>query len=282
MKILVPTDFSNNSIQALEYATHLAKKLKASLCLLHVYKLAVGADLKNNNELGKLFSGREKTENTQLNSLSEKINKTEKLTCDWINKQGKTVDVILEKIKEKKPALVIMGTKGASGIKKSMMGSNTSRVIEKSPCPVIAVPEMNRRTKISKIVFATEYLKYDFEVIKFLVKLAKPFKASIDVIHIADGELTRFNEEDNINQFKLSVDKKIRYEAMTYHLLFGKNTEDRLLHYPEKVSADLLVLSTKHRNTFQNFFNKSLTGKISFHSTVPILSFPVKASYPMF
>jgi len=94
------------------------------------------------------------------------------------------VDFILETIDKKKPDLVVMGTTGASGLKEMIIGSNTSTIVEKAKCPVIAVPEKKIFSAIKSITYATNYNLTDIYALEKLVEIAKLFHAKITLLHV--------------------------------------------------------------------------------------------------
>ena len=93
--------------------------------------------------------------------------------------------------------LIIMGTQGASGLKKTIIGSITSRIIEKSDIPVLVVPEKYELKDPREIVFATNYHCNDRPALSFTLSIAKVFNASVTVLHI--------NTDDNIEKNNDSV-----------------------------------------------------------------------------
>ena len=126
--ILVPTDFSKNAKNALDYAIVLAKKESAKIILVHAFHvLYITPDLPV-EFLADEIDIVETTANKQLKVLSEKV-KSENLECEIINKQDFILDLILDVTKIKKPNLIVMGTKGASGLEEVFMGSNTAKII---------------------------------------------------------------------------------------------------------------------------------------------------------
>ena len=138
------------------------------------------------------------------------------------------VDIILDVIKQRKPNLVEMGTKGASGVKEVLMGSNTAKVIDKASHPVIAVPEKASFDGIKKIVYATNYHSSDIIALKQLTDIAKVFKSWINVIHISAGEYTLESEEEYLQKFAKKVKQEINYKYISYQLLHASEIEKSL------------------------------------------------------
>ena len=271
--ILVPTDFSKNADKALDYAIILAKKEKASIILVHAFHVPyIGPD-EAMYAYAYLQEDVMKEAATKLDELSIKMAE-EKLPFKIINKQGAAVDMILDIIRIKKPMLVVMGTKGASGIKEKLMGSNTAKVAEKSNCPVIAVPEKTIVDSITDITYATNYNTSDIAALKKIVEIGKALKATVTLLHCADGEFTQLCEIEYMNSFKKEVRKKIRYSKMQYKIEYGTDFITTLEKYIKKTSPAIIAMSTHHRSSvFDKLFYPSETKKMVYHTSVPLMVF---------
>ncbi|TPN87470.1 universal stress protein [Aquimarina algicola] len=143
-KILVPTDFSNNAYNALYYATRLFKNEKCQFYILNTYDVEVAVlagiiEMKQGDqELRK--ESEEKLEETYHTIIRDTEDFEHRFEC--ISSSERLIDTIEQTVKEKKIELIVMGTKGATGAKGFLMGSNTSNIIQKIKCcPVLAVPD---------------------------------------------------------------------------------------------------------------------------------------------
>lgn len=271
--ILVPTDFSKGAEHALEYAIALARKEKASIIMLHAFHPtymppdSVSVKIKDKEAVA------EKRSKDILTALSSGIVKTKNIKCEIMSRPGLAVDVILEAIKEKKPQMVIMGTKGATGMKEVIVGSNTAKILEYARCPVIAVPENSAFKGINKITYATDYLGSDVTALKKLVEIAKPFQAEINVLHVSDEEFTQDTDKELLNKFKVLALKKLNYNKVRFQLEYGSNIEKALQEHLKQEQPDILAMSTHYRGIIDKIFGKSVAKKMAYHSQVPVLVF---------
>lgn len=271
--ILVPTDFSKNAERALDYAIAIAKKEKATIILLHALHVTyISSEMPMYYEPSQLSIMLNETKN-KLNLLQKKIN-LNNVNCKLINKHGFAVDLILEAIEKRKPQLVIMGTRGGGSLDERIFGSNTSKIIDKAKCPVIAVPHKAAINVIKNITYATDYKTSDVTVIKRIVDIAAVFNASVSLIHFADGEFTPITEAEYLNKFKLQVRSKIRYKKLLYRIINGTDFTKTLEKYIRQQKPDLLAMSTHHRTSvFDKLFYKSETKRMVHHSKVPLMIF---------
>ena len=280
-KILVPTDFSKNAKNALDYAIVLAKKESAKIILVHAFHvLYITPDLPV-EFLADEIDIVETTANKQLKVLSEKV-KSENLECEIINKQDFILDLILDVTKIKKPNLIVMGTKGASGLEEVFMGSNTAKIIEKTKCPVIAVPKKSKFKPIKNITYATNYLSSDIDALKKLIEIAKLFNAKITLVHFTDKDNIQKEEEVHLNKFITKIRNKIKYDQLEFKLLTGKHFLEELDDYIKKDTTDLLSISTHYRNIYDKLFGTSYTKKLAYHTSVPLLAFHYKKESMVF
>ncbi len=141
-KILCAVDFSEYSLEALEYATHLVLKEGASLCLVHV------VDSRMYDYGGPIYEPVPNVANTVVDQ--ESIDMLKARLLDKVPKgfQGKVEAAVsfgvpfVEIIKSAKDfdvGLIVMGTHGRSGIAHMLIGSVTEKVVRKAPCPVLSV-----------------------------------------------------------------------------------------------------------------------------------------------
>lgn len=274
--ILVPLDFSDNSKNAMNYAILLANKLNMKLLLLHAFHPSMAEAISDSykNLTHKNITGTPKEMENELKIWREAVTNSEKnLLCDTIFAEGDLADKIAELMEETPIDLIVMGTKGATGLKEVFIGSNTAKVIETISCPVIAVPAGYQFRDIKKIVLATDYHDSDIASIRFLVKLAKRFDSELTVVHITDGDLKPRFEDDLLEYFRGQVGKSIAYNKMKFHLLEGADISKILNEFITEQRVDLFAISTEDRIFTGPLFNRGLTKKFAHHIQVPLLAF---------
>lgn len=272
--ILVPTDFSSNADSALNYAIDFAKKENAKLILLNAFHVNFGNSEVPLGLIDEEVKAIRKNAETRLKALTIKIEHAGKIPYECIVKQDLAIDAILNVADEKSVDLIIMGTKGASGLKEVIMGSNTARVIELAKCPVIAIPEGLHFKEIKKITYATDYHHSDIGALKKLIEIATPFRAQINILHISLLEET--DEKALMKNFMDEMNSKIDYFNLSYQIICGSDVEEQLEDYIKHNNCDLLVTSTQHRDFMDKLFGRSITKKLAFHTKVPLLAFHYK------
>jgi nucleotide-binding universal stress UspA family protein len=272
-KIIVPTDFSKCSGKALDYAVNMAKILDARIVLLHAFQNTfIPPEVPYEYTAEKILE-EERNIVDKLKSLAVKITLKHNVRCSFLFRQGSAVDIILDTTEIEKADWIIMGTKGASGIKEIIIGSITEKIIENTICPVIAVPEKAAIGNLNKIVYATDYHLNDLMSLRNLVKIAKAFRAEVDVVHVTDGEYLLKTENELLSDFKKNIGGKITYKNISYQLAFGNSVDQALEKFVKGRKADLLAVSTHNRNIFDKLFGTSIVKALVYHSKIPLLAF---------
>ena len=214
--ILVPTDFSKNAENALHYAINIAKRMQAKIILLHTFHI------ENNNAplplsmVDKQVEVAKKKSDDQLKALYNSVSHGSNHPIDYISSENFLTDELLRLTEERNIDLIIMGTQGASGsLSKQIFGTNSSQVIEKAKCPVLAIPEGALTNYIKKIVYASEFIDSDIPSLQSIANLAELFEAEIEVIHISE-----FDDADSqkaLEKFKSKVTKNVSYKNISYN-----------------------------------------------------------------
>ncbi|WP_299157819.1 universal stress protein [uncultured Tenacibaculum sp.] len=276
--ILLPTDFSENSWNSIAYALQLFDKEKCTFHLLNTYMPSIyhmdympsGAGytgvadaLKESSTIGlEVFKSK---------ILKDYVN--ERHTIETISSLNMIISEIREVVIEKSIDIIVMGTKGASGIIETILGTNTMTVINDIKCPTIAVPESFKFSKLKKILFPTDFeLFYQSEHLNLIIDLAEKHNSEIHLLHVLGKntqELTE-NQERNIMRLK-SLLKDIKLIShFENHKHIANSIDDFLL----KMRVDLLVMMNNKNSFFDNVFFKPIINKIGFHLKTPFLVLP--------
>lgn len=272
--ILVPTDFSANANNALEYAAEIAHLNEAVLVLLHVYTPAVS----KSNIISAFIT--DEVEDAKKEIL-EKLNVVRKtleleyagITCHTQVAIGETVTEIIAVSNQLPADLIIMGTLGASNLTRSLFGSNTASVVESSSCPVMCIPAGYTFQVPKRILFATNFSYDDVEGVSRLATLANVFKSEIMIGHVDTSPEEDETEETSMQKFIDEVKLASGYSDITHRIVNDHNVSMGLDLIIQESAVDMVALSTHKRNFFEKFYNPSLTKKISLYSDIPIVVF---------
>lgn len=269
-KILVPIDFSDQSLIALTQSYNLAQKINAEIILLYVIE-EVNPMIKR---LYKELNGIHEAVLSNLKNLAEDKAKETGLKIDVEIEEGKIYSKIIEVAKKLEVTFIIMGTRGGEGSK--FIGSNANKVVKTAPCPVITIKGKMHNKGCERIVLPLDLTKETRDKVNQAILFAKLFKAEIFIVSIL---LT--GKEDIVNKLKdqlLIVKQHIEREdiqctAEVVKIL--KSTEslsNAVIKYAQKNSADLIMIMTQQENEIKQLFIGSKAKEVIKNSDIPVLS----------
>ncbi len=274
LHVLIPTDFSENSWNATKYGLQLLKDEDCTFYLLHINPIpsytGAGTSVKGSSKLIKETVIKES--NKSLDELLiriENLQNNNKHSFTTIALYDYFVDSVKREVENKKIDLLIMGTKGASGLKKVTMGSNTGDVITKVKCPLLAVPE-NAIFKIPKeIAFPTDYyLGYDLKVLDTLLEMVNRNQSILRILHISkNGEGLSEGQLKN----KEFLDDYLKDIEHSFHSLTGTDLETAVQCFTESRDIHMIAMVAKSLNFFQRILFRPKVEQISYHTDIPFL-----------
>jgi nucleotide-binding universal stress UspA family protein len=270
--ILVPIDFSNNSLAALQYASEFLKPYGANIHLLHAYQLE------------QRFYEDEPQNFLRILTKDLKVKYTEKLQqfaakfllnenqggFNYIAMEGNITPSIMEAAKEVDADLIIMGT---SGIGNNLFYGSTAReIVSEAAKPVLVIPPGTVFTGLHKIIYATDYNFSDLNAIGTLANLIAPFDGELLLVHISDKNPEE--EASELAKFKKLIESRVEGINISFQNLHRKNITETIELLAETHNADMVSMTTQKRNSFMDkVFNKSLTKEMALYSRVPLFAF---------
>ncbi|PQJ68826.1 MULTISPECIES: universal stress protein [Polaribacter] len=272
--ILLPTDFSDNSWNAIEYALNFYKDSMCNFYLLHINRLSNVAteDYYYAQTQELLVDVNIENAKTALKKLQQKIvenfNNT-KHKFVTLTDTNFFIESIRQHIEEKKIDVIVMGTKGASGLAGFITGSNTGDVITKVKCTTLVVPENAKFGKIEEIAFPTDFsLSTDLQLLQPIINILEEKKASLRVLNISK-KVTALNADQQKSK-ELLEDYFYNY-SHSFHFLTNKKVEDAVQCFVNSRNIDMIVMVAKNLNYFQQILFHTKVAEISYHTDVPFL-----------
>lgn len=274
--ILIPTDFSNNAWNALNYAVHLFKNEEINFLLLNAFQVY---DYPTDKLLPPKGTGFASAKEKSIQGL-EKIRDVMNIRTDNPNHQfeilseyNTLVGAIRKTIKEFPIDLIIMGTKGENNYANTVYGSSAVEVIENiSNCPVMAVPEKASvflKGHKKEIVFSTNFKRaYTRNELDYLIEMARLFKAEIRVLHILEGDKLTEEQEEN----KKRIDKLLEGVPHGFNTLSNLKVATGIYAFMESRGSDMLALLHKKHSFFNSVFTVPLVKQMNFQQQVPLLA----------
>ena len=264
MKIIVPIDFSTNSIKALELAISLSKKDDTQINLIHIIELIYDFA----SQAAVALDSMHKESKKLLKELESKYSQTG-IKFDHIIQEG-TASISIARIAEENEAsLIVMGTKGASGLKKAFFGSTTVNLLQETNCPVLVVPEPVQIKHLQRLTLALEFADHEPKSIEKLIDLSESWKLNLELLHIQTSG--GFREELAYLGLEKYISAKFPDKSVRYHTYFGESAQEGLDAFLEEHHHMILAMCHHHRNLMESIFKKSHSIEMAYHTEVPLL-----------
>lgn len=271
--IIVPTDFSPFADNALDFALQIAPKIEATVLLLHVIDLPplIQTLYMDNYGLEQLYTDAKKQAEEKLKQQRDKHRG--KILSSVVF-QGRLVTVLNDIERQYNAQLIVMGTKGASGIKETFIGSNTEKVIRNSRTPVISIHGKTLPLEIKNIVVPTNGKDIHNGFFGEVQKLQKMFNANIYVVFI--NALHAFENEEEVKEELHKYASKANLQNYQVDIIRAITPEDGIENYVEENKFDMVAITTHGRQGLSHMLYGSLAENLANHLRVPVFTYNLK------
>ena len=273
-KILIPIEFSETSLLAIQHGAFVAQFTKGDVCLLHV----INSNYSRQNlflpivQLNDTLEFERKIEN-KLNELANDVRSEYGIPVEYIVKTGVPATEIVDTVKEIEATLVVMGTHGYSPMEELVIGSNALRVITKAHCQVMTMSKDADHKGYNKIVIPIDSSTHSRQKVVYAIELAKQFSAHLYAVALLDSseETHKPAMELILHQIeKLAKEKNVTYSS---EVLSGlKNRAAATVNYSEKIGADLLVIMSDQDAELSGFFLGPYAQQVIHLSKIPVIT----------
>lgn len=269
--ILIPTDFSTNSWNAIAYALSWYKDSHVSIYLLHTHNETV-ADESFFSIEDTTTSIANTTSKTIFKSILKKIEETglkKNHKIFTILENGSLVDAIRKQVQDKRIDLIVMSTKGASSAKNLEISPNTLEVISKVQCNTLIVPQNAVHQDLKQIAFTTDHsIFYTTAILDSLASMTRHNYADLHVLYLSKTEKPLSTEQ---LQNREILQEYFSMEPHYFHTLTNRNLENALQEFIENQPVELLIMVAKNIHLFQQLLYKSVSKKVAYHNFLPFL-----------
>ncbi len=274
-RILVPVDFSEPSIYALEVAAKIAKQKQAEIVLLHMLRLSEAVLTQDEGqayEEAKYYMElARKRFKPFLNKPYLKDIKIRKIVQNY--KIFKELNKVAQ---EQHIDLIVMGSHGTSGLNEFFVGSNTEKVVRTSDVPVLVVKIPNPNFMVKNILFACDFTDDTILAFKNVKAFAAHFSAKLQLIYVNtpyDSFMSTIELEDRISKFFF----KAGNEDQEVAICNDYDVEQGLMNYAKKNCFDILALPTRGKKPISHFLlgSRSIGEDVANHANLPVLTFKI-------
>jgi nucleotide-binding universal stress UspA family protein len=268
-KIVLLTDFTPLSKVAIEYAIRLGATVKAEFTILNIIRFdgVPKANLRMRQIEKTLIQIAEEEGQGLITELQGKVRGDYKIEFEAI--RAHTVADMVKRYTEKnKTNMVVMGSRGASAMKKVRLGGTTVSVIDDSPVPVLAIPEFAKFKNLERIVYASD-LKDTQKELDIIIEFAKIYGSHVHMIHVVNAM------DKKVEASKLAVEamiEKSNYDKIDFKLILEEDITKAIDSYIKETKSDLLTTFTHKLSLEEKLFAKSVTRTLAYLGTIPLLA----------
>ncbi len=279
-RILVPFDFSAEANYALKLSAQIAEESGSTVTLMNVIEHPTPSSFKT---MG--IEDYDPMENIYISKLIEKVQSgMEEIMSDdtygdidltYKIVLGNVINELSEEIDTSNSDLIIMGTKGVSGLEEFFVGSNAEKIVRHAKCPVITLREEVTIDDIEDIVFATDQDKTTKKFIEALVTLQDFFDAQLRLVKI-NTPATFKDSRSDLDSMQAFVEKHdlSNYTLDVYNYY---NEEEGIIKFAEDIDAGIIAMGTHQRTGINHLFNDSLAEEVVNHASRPVWTFNLMA-----
>lgn len=278
VKIIFPTDFSDESLKAFDMAKLFARVYKAELFLLHVIEPPARA-----LRLVSKFD-EDATRKKAITLLQEMVDQNQDPAIEYIKmiKVGTAYKMILEAAKEVNSNAIIMGTHGDSGLHEIVVGSNAGRVIRSAPCHVITLRNKPDPLQMKKILLPLDLTKETGEKVNLGIEFAQNFGAQLVIVSVLqdkDPEV-RARLEKRLTMAVDFVKSHGVTDVESDMLVASGEIADAVVDYGKQINADMILIMTQQEtNTLRDQMIGTSAERVVNHSPIPVMACKPKRVY---
>ena len=269
IKLVLLTDFSSLSKVAMKFALKMAVPLGAEFTILNIVRIEgiPKANLRLKQIEKNLVKIAEEEGALLIKELRNEVKGNYNLHFTAI--RSHTVAEMVTRYVSKNPVnMVVMGSRGASTMKKARMGGTAVSVIDECKVPVLAIPDLAQYKNLQHLVYASDLKQVDKEL-DIVIEFAKIFGSHVHMIHVVAAidkkvEASRIVVEEII--------KKKDYQKLDFKLIVNDDIPVAIDKYIKETKADLLTTFTHHLSLQEKLFARSVTRTLAYLGTIPLLA----------
>lgn len=262
--ILVPTDYSDASLNALESAVDIARRNQSRLQILNVGET-------DGDYLGPAKLPVSDHAHQVAEAMSVGILQKHGIDAGTIFQKGFAGPVIVQTAFEKRSSLIVMGAHGASGVREQYIGSTAYYVAKYANCPVLIIPEGRQWLDFKNILFPLRTSFGSFRRYEFIKAMSSDQHARLEIFALSVDSDTVEGHALELMTHRLNAGGKLPAMALSVRFSEQKNISKEVLDRADRMQADLVVLSPAVDVINKQFFIGPFCQRIIHHAKMPVL-----------
>ena len=269
--IIVPIDFSSESLNGLELAILFANHMNSDIQMVHVMKKEENVyrekEVLEFHEVAHNFNELIKTYKKKLGGECE---------ITYHIRYGKIHEEVINQTDSFDDSMIVCSTHGHSGFEEFFIGSNAYKIASASPVPVITIRGSKIPKAVKRIILPLDNTLETREKVPLTAKLALRFNAEVHVLTLFTSDFENIHHK--INQYTTQVCNYLGRLGIPHKKvqLQGNNVTDMTIDYANKVAADMISIMTEQEKSLSNLLLGNYAHQMINKSTIPVLAFPTR------
>ncbi|WP_436516598.1 universal stress protein [Ekhidna sp. To15] len=276
-KILVPTDFSKVSENAVLFALDLAEKMCGEVTLFNSVKLDYSYDFQY-GDLGSISAMADDITaeaEDRMKSFIEKFKSD--VEIDYKISPDSIVTAVKQLVNDDGFDLVVVGTRGTSGFEEIFIGSNAEKIVRHAPCPVITIPEHVTLQPIRKVLVPLDLSELRRGFLTRVANLQAVFECELELIWVRQSAISSTKEQE-LGEELAKVLKSHGLNNYRFFVVENINPQDGIFIEALESNADMVAMATHARRGIAHWLSGSTTEDTVNHLDVPVWTFKLDKS----
>lgn len=276
-RILVPIDFSPTSKKAFRFAVDIVTKTDGLIVLYHLYTPAKKSFFGSQKDVDEHNKKTELNSRKRLKRLKKKVLEETgaKVVVNTFIGRTPVINNILGFAEHNHIDMIVMGTQGASGLKKVIIGSVAAKIISEGELPVILIPEKFEMKNIEKVVYLAETSKAGKMALPLVFDFAGLYEANLHIVNL----LLKLPKDDStgkkdFDSFEKYLNKKFNTSHVVLKQIETKSIAKSLENLADDMPYEVLAMARRKLEPGERLFQKSFTREMAFMTTRPLLVIP--------
>jgi len=274
LKILIPTDFSVQAEFAYLMVKNLGAKMPVEVNFLHVLNVPDTVTMDGQGNIQTCGEIDVRYVEQQRDIALRKLENLKTLYGQDIETHlalGKTIDTVIGVAAAHGFDLIVMGTKGASGIKDIISGTDTQMIVRRSQVPVLSLMCDRSDLQIQNLLLVHDFSENGNQDMKLMHRILAAFGATVHLLQVAAAK----DSEESIRRNMELFAKANGLESYEAHVLHDRDVESGVIHFNQMHNIDIVCMGTHGKG---GWFHSSTTEKLVKHLFKPIISFHLKGN----
>lgn len=269
--ILVPVDFSPESIHALRYARMMASHLDMGITAVHIHQPLFDPITGSAFDVEMMQKNRERLDEMVIGIGWDQYRVHDHVPVQTHFETGDVSSSLLHLAQDDKYGMIIMSTKSEDSFAKRMIGSVSTNVSRMGSKPVIVVPPGAPIKFPGKIAVGMTEDLLKGKALEEILTFASEHQVFVDFV-FATNDQEQFTHLKNSLYERLVLHKDQLCGFNIRYVSFVKDEVHKALNdYAVRARSEMLVLVTLHRNFLDRLMHASVSKKVLYHPSIPVM-----------